>query len=222
MLTNAVLTDAVLTGAPLVSTDQYGRLDPGDPAQVADYERCFYEAYTSLADNRLTRLIWDFDDAAQRLRTRIGYADQIVYTWRNAGGHLAGAMAVNVNPGRTFQATAFGFAPPDGPPGRGPARMCEILNVMTTSRHRVPAMTSYYAFVRDFGYADLVARGVQIAYSTCTRRRLRPYLRLGAELLGETAIDGEERFFLAWPLRQLLDGGPRPDSGEGPAAPARC
>ena len=49
-----------------------------------------------------------------------------------------------------------------------------------------------------------MSRGFEIAYSTCTRRRLRPYLRLGAELLAETAIDGEQRFFLAWPVRDLL------------------
>jgi hypothetical protein len=222
VVTNTGPADTALTDTSPVSTDRYGRLDPGDPAQVADYERCFYDAYARLADNRLTRLIWDFDDAAQRLRTRISYPDQIVYTWRNPGGHLAGAMAVNVHPGRVFQGSAFGFAPPAGPSRPGPARTCEILNVMTTSRHQVPAMTSYYAFVRDFGYADLVARGVEIAHSTCTRRRLRPYLRLGAELLAETAIDGEERFFLAWPLRQLLGSGQRPGSGEGPAAPGRC
>jgi hypothetical protein len=30
--------------------------------------------------------------------------------------------------------------------------------------------------------------------------RGRPYPWLGAELLAETAIDGEEWFFLAWPL----------------------
>ena len=65
-------------------------------------------------------------------------------------------------------------------------------------------MTGYHAFLRGFGYADLVSRGFGIAYSTCTRRRLRSYLRLGAELLAETAIDGEERFFLAWPVSNLL------------------
>ncbi len=109
-------------------------------------------------------------------------------------------MAVNLNPGRDFQAAAFGFAPPG--PGRGEA--CEILNVMSTSRHQGPAMTGYHAFVRGFGYADLVARGFGVAYSTCTRRRLRSYLRLGAELLAETTIGGEERFFLAWPVCDLL------------------
>jgi hypothetical protein len=74
---------------------------------------------------------------------------------------------------------------------------------MATSRHQVPVRSSYYCFIRDFGYADLVSCDFEIAYSTCTRRRLRSYLWLGAEWLAETAIDGEERFFLAWPLSDL-------------------
>ncbi len=106
---------------PASTAAQYGTLDPGDPAQVSEYEGCFYDAYAQLADNTLTRLIWDFDDAGGRLRTRIPYADQVVYTWRDPGGLLVSAMAVNVNPGSAFQATAFGFAPPGGAPGRPPA-----------------------------------------------------------------------------------------------------
>ena len=207
---DAVPADAMLTAtvpADTVPATRYGTLDPCDPAQLAEYERCFYDAYARLAGNTLTRLIWDFDHPSQRLRTRIPYADQIVYTWRDPAGLLAGAMAVNVNPARAFQATTFGFALPGAPPGPGPAGTCEILNVMSTSRHQLPAMTSYYAFVRDFGYADLVSRGFWIGYSTCTRRRLRPYLRLGAELLAEATIDGEERFFLAWPVRELVAPG---------------
>lgn len=218
MPANPVPANPVVTGTRPVSRGRYGTLDPGDPAQVADYERSFYGAYARLAGNTLTRLIWDFDDAGQRLRTRIRYADQIVYTWRDPGGLLTGAMAVNVNPGRAFQATAFGFTRPGAPPRPGSGRTCEILNVMTTSHHQVPALTSYYAFVRDFGYADLVARGFEVAYSTCTRRRLRPYLRLGAELLAETTIGGEERFFLAWPVSELLAAGPKATGGEAPRA----
>jgi len=41
-------------------------------------------------------------------------------------------------------------------------------------------------------------------------------VRNGAELLAETSIGSEERFFLAWPLRDLLA------AGEGPAARGRC
>ena len=74
---------------------------------------------------------------------------------------------------------------------------------MATEHHRATARAAYGAFVRDFGYQDLVARGFEAAYSTCTRRRLRPYLRLGARVLAGTAIGGEERFFLLWPIREL-------------------
>jgi hypothetical protein len=177
----------------------FGTLDAADAAQVREYERHFYLAYARLADNKLVRLIWDWDDPGQRLRTRIPYGDQVVYSARDTGGRLAAAMAVNLNVPAEFQGAAFGFAPA----ARQDGRRCEILNVMATEHHKATARAAYGAFVRGFGYRDLVARGFEAAYSTCTRKRLRPYLRLGARVLADTAIGGEERFFLLWPIREL-------------------
>ncbi|WP_300611577.1 hypothetical protein [Trebonia sp.] len=176
----------------------YGIVDVADDRQVGEYERHFYRAYAGLTDNKLVRLIWDWDDAGQRIRTRISYADQVIYTARDPGGRLTVAMAVNLNPAE-FQAAAFGFSPPDEPG----TRFCEILNVMTTPHHRETARATYGSFIQGFGYGDLVAQGFEVAYSTCTRRRLRPYQLLGAGVLGQASINGEERFFLRWPIRQL-------------------
>ncbi|MDG4771798.1 hypothetical protein [Solwaraspora sp. WMMD792] len=179
----------------------YGVLDPADPAQVSEYEQDFYRAYAGLTDNRLVRLIWEWDDTARRLRTRIPYQDQIVYCWREGTGRLIGAMAVSVVADRELQSASFGFRPPaSAGADRGGGRVCEILNVMSAGGGHVWTRVTYTGFIRDFGYRDLVARGYDLAYATCTRRRLRPYLLLGAELLDRRSIDGEERMFLRWPI----------------------
>ena len=177
----------------------FGTIDPDDPAQVSEYERHFYHAYAGLTDNTLVRLIWDWDDARQLLRTKIPYDDQVIYSWRDRDRRLVGAMAANLRLERGFQGATFGFTPQPGA-----TRSCEILNVMSANRHRRWTLVDYRAFIRDFGYGDIVARGFDVAYSTCTRRRLRPYLRLGAVLLSEGTVNGEERFFLRWPVRELL------------------
>jgi hypothetical protein len=192
--------------------EDYGLLDPSDPAQVAEYEHYFYLAYAGLADNTLVRLIWDFDDDRQHLRARVPYRDQVIYRWRDADDRLVVAMAVNVNTGRGSQSAAFGFAPPVTPPERTApelraGRTCEILNVMTTVHHHGWGLASYCSFIRDFGYGDLVKRGFDIAYSTCTRRRLRSYLRLGAKLLNQAVVNGEDRYHLSWPIRELVADG---------------
>jgi hypothetical protein len=44
----------------------FGTLDAADAAQVGEYERHFYLAYARLADSKLVRLIWDWDDPASR------------------------------------------------------------------------------------------------------------------------------------------------------------
>ena len=173
----------------------YGTVDVTDGRQVREYERHFYRAYARLADNKLVRLIWDWDDERQRVRAKIPYADQVIYSARDADGRLAAAMAVNLSYPAQAQAAAFGFNPVDD------AGCCEILNVIATPHHRETARASYESFISGFGYEDLASHGFVAAYSTCTRRRLRPYRRLGAEVLGQTTIAGEERFFLRWPLR---------------------
>ncbi len=175
----------------------YGTVDVADGRQVREYERHFYRAYARLADNKLVRLIWDWDDTRHRVRTKIPYTDQVIYSARDSRGRLAVAMAVNLNYPARFQAAAFGFTP------SGDGRCCEILNVITTPHHTETARATYGAFIRGFGYADLLAHGFGVAYSTCTRRRLRPYQRLGAEILARTSLNGEDRFFLRWPLRDL-------------------
>jgi hypothetical protein len=184
----------------------YGTVNVTDDGQVGEYERTFYHSYAGLPDNKLVRLIWDWDDARQRARTRIPYADQVIYSERDADGRLTGAMAVNLNWPTAFQGQAFGFAVPDrlsasGDPG---GRCCEILNVMLIPQRATTARESYRRFISDFGYRDLRDQGFDVAYSTCARRLLRPYQRLGARLLGQTAINGEDRYFLCWPLGELV------------------
>jgi hypothetical protein len=181
----------------------YGKVDVTDVRQVGEYERTFYQSYAGLADNKLVRLIWDWDDARQRTRAKIPYAHQVIYSERDSDGKLTGAMAVNLNWPAAFQGQAFGFAAPDGLNGPG-GRCCEILNVMLIPHRAATARESYRLFISDFGYRDLRDQGFDIAYSTCARRLLRPYQRLGAQLLGQTAIGGEERYFLCWPLGELV------------------
>jgi hypothetical protein len=184
----------------------FGTLDASDPAQVAEYERHFYQAFAALTDNTLVRLIWDWDDAAKRVRTRIPYTEQVIYCLRDDLGRLAGAMAVNLSPGTALQSAGFGFLPPvahaqsSAPEGR----YCEFMNLMATPHHRGQVRATHQAFIRGFCYADLVSRGFGAAYSTCTRRRLRAYQLFGAMVLDETVIQGEARYFLHWPIAELL------------------
>jgi hypothetical protein len=178
-------------------TPAYGTLDVTDDRQIAEYERHFYDAYAGLADNKLVRLIWEWDDTRQRVRTRISYPDQVIYSARDPQGRLAVAMAVNLSYPAKFQSAAFGFPRAGGAKGR----YCEVLNIITTAHHSETARATYDSFISGFGYSDLAAHGFEAVYATCTRRCLRPYQRLGAQVLAETTIDGEARYFLQWPLR---------------------
>ena len=55
------------------------RLDSADPEALAGYERAFYAAFARAKANLLVRRLWHWDDSAGRIRTRIPYADQVVF-----------------------------------------------------------------------------------------------------------------------------------------------
>jgi hypothetical protein len=137
--------------------------------QAGEYEEYFYRAAARLRDDTLVRLIWEWDDARQRVRTRIPYADQVVYGERDGDGRLAAAMAINLSCPAALEVEAFCFTPP----GDRASRCCEILNMMTTPHQRATARVTHGSFVCGFGFGDLVERGFEVTYSTCTRRRLR-------------------------------------------------
>jgi hypothetical protein len=202
----------------MTDADRFGLLDAGDPVEVTRYERHFYHAYAGLTDNMLVRTLWDWDHTRALLRTRIPYRDQVIYAWRDRAGWPIGYLAVNLYPYRMFQGAAFGFAPAPVADPAAPLRsggICEILNLMRARHPRRATVRDYRAFVAGFAYRDLVQRGFGTAYATCTRRRLRPYLLLGAELRGRTGVRGEERFLLSWPLAALVAARPDP-GGPGP------
>ncbi|MFY1638169.1 hypothetical protein ACN27F_33625 [Solwaraspora sp. WMMB335] len=190
----------------MTGADRYGILDPEDPVERTRYERHFYHAYVRLTDNTLTRSIWDWDDGNQLLRARIPYHDQVIYSWSDRAGRPIGYLAVNVHAHRAFQADAFGFAPEPNTRSGGPDHCCEILTLMRTGHPRRATVLDYRDFVGGFAYPDLVDRGFTVAYATCTRRRLRPYLLLGAQLVHRATLRGEERFLLRWPIFELAAG----------------
>ncbi|MFM7103021.1 MAG: hypothetical protein ACKOET_04440 [Verrucomicrobiota bacterium] len=163
-------------------------VDAGCPDRRAEWERAFYQGFARATSNRLIRTLWLWNEAEARLATRIPYGDQLIYLSRDAGGAINSGVAVNVGM-RHFQASAFGFAPAAGGP---PA--CEIL--VAFNLHGAAPNLHW----RDLAFADLHARGYRRAYLTAADRVHRLWRRYGAEVLAETLVDGERRWFLGFAL----------------------
>lgn len=166
-------------------------LDPADAAAIAAYEGSFHAAFSAVTDNRLIRWLWQWDDHARRLRTRIPYEDQAIYLQHGADGDIIAALAVNLAL-RQVQGNAFGFSLPET------AGCCEFLTVFVNAGHD---LKTRYAFWSDC-FADLRRRGLHTAYATTARRPLGLYRRLGGEVIETAEIEGEERFFLRFRLER--------------------
>ena len=183
-----------------MSADRATRLlNRDDPAEIAAYERAFYRGFAKAAHNRLVRWLWDWDDAAQRLRTRIPYAEQAIWVLPDAAGGVDAAIAVNLEL-RTLQAAAYGFAAPATAPGD---RFCEFLTLFTVENFSLTGKFPLWTEMFD----DLRAAGFTHALATTSPKILRLYRWMGAQVIGEAAIEAEVRYFLRFDLAR------RPRSG---------
>src|SRR5262245_49830415 len=106
-------------------------------AEVEEYERAFYKAFTRAKGNRLIRQLWIFDDDAERLATRIPYDEQLVYVMRDDAGAIIAGMGVNTAM-RSFQGEAFGFRP------ESPAGCCELLTMFSLGEYRLEKRFRFY------------------------------------------------------------------------------
>lgn len=174
-------------------------LDLGDPAEIGCFERGFYEGFSQATHNRLVRWLWEWDDAARRLRTRIPYAEQKIWGLTDPAGTLTGAIAVNTAL-RTLQGAAYGFAVP-GELSTG--RVCEFLTLFVVRNF---SLTNKHALWTEL-FHDLRAEGFTHAVATTSPKILPLYRWAGARVIGEAAIEGEVRLFLQFDLAHTPGSG---------------
>ena len=175
------------------------RLELGAPAEVAAYEKAFYAAFLRATHNRLVRDLWEWDDSAGRLRTRVPYAEQAVWVQRGEDGAVEAAVAVNLAM-RALQGGAFGFAcPAADAASRARGEGAEFLTCFATGgdlslvrRHAL--WTGVFDALRGLGR--------EWALATCAPRVLPLYVRMGATVLERRVIGEEERIFLRFDLRR--------------------
>lgn len=158
--------------------------------EIARFERGFYTAFSHATHNRLVRWLWDWDHDAHRLRTRIPYAEQRIWVLTDGAGELTAAIAVNTAL-CTLQGAAYGFAVP---PGLG--RVCEFLTFFSVGDASLSRKHTLWTELFD----DLRSEGFTQALATTSPKILPMYRRMGVEVIGETTLEGEVRYFLQFDL----------------------
>lgn len=167
-------------------------LDLGEAAEIARFERGFYAAFSHATHNRLVRWLWDWDHEAHRLRTRLPYAEQRIWVMGGPEGALNAAIAVNVAL-RTLQGAAYGFAVPAG---LATGKVCEFLTFFSVADFSLSGKHALWTELFD----DLRAEGFTHALATTSPKILPMYRRMGVQVIGETTLEGEVRYFLQFDL----------------------
>ncbi len=164
-----------------------GLLDTNCPTEVELYEQAFYRAFERASHNRLIRKLWNWNDEVRRLAVRLPYSQQINYVMRREDtGDIVTGLAVNCDCSQA-QSHAYGFTAPESD-----NCTCEFLTLFSVSEY---SMQSRFLFWRTV-FNDLQKRGYKTAYGTTASKVLRFYTRMGAQVIDQRSIDGEERYFL--------------------------
>ena len=173
-------------------------LDVSDPAEQVEYERAFFVGFQRATHNRLVRQLWEWDDAAGRLRTRIPYSDQRIWVLRSPDRTIEAAIAVNTTM-RELQAAAYGFSMPEQLTMACAQRaVCEFLTFFAVREHGLARKQRWWAEIFD----DLRKLGYTHGLATCSPKVFAVYAWMGAKRIGHTKIGSEERYFLLFDLKE--------------------
>lgn len=185
----------------IASPWHFGPLDPADEPTVAAYEQSLFKSFAPiLQKNPLVRHLWDWDDARQRLRTRVPYADQYVALMRDAAtGAIAFSVGVNLNPAKFWQSGAYQFPVP-----APEERACEFLIMAGGNATHANGALILRHFIRDYFFAELRHRGYHRAYGTSADHLRILYRRVGATIAAETTINNHRRTLFRWDLNPLI------------------
>ncbi len=163
-------------------------LDHSDPEKIREYENAFYKSFLRLSNPGI-RGLWDWDDESRRIKAKIPYEHQRIYYVRDHDGKMGSAIAFNISQ-EFFQSSAYDFQRPDGLPS------FEIVTLFASSGNTMNKVhmleRARNDFFNEFAYC----------YATCGERVLPLHVRIGAEILGKSEVNGQLRYFLRYDLKR--------------------
>jgi hypothetical protein len=181
------------------SQGHFSIIDTSNPEEIELYEKAFYNVFVTVTTNRLVRKIWDWDKESHRLKTKISYEDQVIFSCKNPKGEIKSAVAFSLNAAES-QFGNFGFQVPADKKGK----YVELLTLFTQPGVRLNGFRFTQSFFRPHCVAYMQNMGYDFGLTTCAERPLTAYLRWGWELLDEAVIDHQIRYFLYYDIHKNL------------------
>jgi hypothetical protein len=163
----------------ILNTDSVDNIDK--------FEKSFFDSFVNI-NNKLIHQIWDWDFSQKKLKTRISYNKQIIYTLIDNDQNILASIAVNMD-SNTNQFSEFGFSLPSKT-----SNYCEVLTLFIHPRSSL-SVFQLSDFV-NLCTKDSASRGLHQTYATCGKKLLRLYQRIGCDLLDSKVIDREDRYFI--------------------------
>lgn len=171
-------------------TLEVSQLDLNNHAQLVQYEKAMYLAFSSSADQM--EGVWTVDHQAGRMAKNIPYGNQLIVAamWK---GELVAAVSVNMDMQLDIQLAEFGFCVEQGS-GREVEALALFANKIMVGREILMARVA-----RECN-AILKEKSVEVLWASCEKKHLRAYLGVGFVLCEEIMFRGRAVYLLRYVL----------------------
>lgn len=170
------------------------RVDFSNGQEKEIYEKHFYKAFGKIADQRLIRSLWVWDDQNEQLRLQIPDDRVAMYTWENEDRQNAFYVG-GIYERSHSQFINYGF---EAPTGTG--KYCEILTLFATDYFDGNLFRLEKLFLKEYCYQEARKNGAVCMLATCAPSVLPLYLKWGWVLLDTKSFDQGLRYFLYFQL----------------------
>jgi hypothetical protein len=151
----------------------FSTLDTTCETEIIILEKMLFKAFSKSNDSTIN-YIWDINHETGRIKTKIDYGDQTVFTIK-IGGRLVTALAINQNNSKLqLQMLNFTISKPEP--------FYEILYLFSTleTTYTIELLTEF--FQNMFDYLSKISK-INTIYATCNFKQVNAFRRIGLEIV---------------------------------------
>jgi hypothetical protein len=172
-----------------MSTHKFIILNTDNSSELCKYEEALFQAF-NVTNNNLIREIWDWNYEEKRVKRRMPYSSQIIFTMQNENGEIDASISINTDRNN---------------------RQYKNAGIIYEEGENEKSYEAFSTFIRpNSGFSNFqlvkfmklvietitTKYGYNTSYGICPLNIFVIYKRLGCHVIEEKKIKGEVRYFI--------------------------
>ncbi|HAR20847.1 MAG TPA: hypothetical protein DCR46_09295 [Cytophagales bacterium] len=172
-----------------MSSHQFVIVDTDNSLELCKYEKALFEEFNT-TNNNLIREIWDWNYVEKRVKRRIPYSSQIIFTMQNENGEIDASISINTDK-NDRQYNKMGFFNDEDVNEKSHEAFSTFIRPNSSFSN-----FQLIKFIKLVIETMKTKYGYNTSYGICPLNIYVIYKRLGCRVLEEKNINGEVRYFI--------------------------